>query len=127
MRRIAGVSEIVNASVARTLLVIFQKGLGDDGYQKLLLKKKRKNALWWKVTSLLLSFHSTSTLIFLLLGYLILGVLDKVAWRANFLQNIRVSLQRAKSREQAGLGKAKMFSPALRFLSDLGRLCYVKC
>lgn len=36
MRRIAGVSEIVNASVARTLLVIFQKGLGDDGYQKLL-------------------------------------------------------------------------------------------
>lgn len=36
MRRIAGLSEIVNTSVARILLVIFQKGLGDDGYQKLL-------------------------------------------------------------------------------------------
>ena len=60
-------------------------------------KKKRKNASWWKVTSLLLLFHSTCSLIFLLLGYLILGVLDEVAWGANFLQNIRVSLQREQS------------------------------
>lgn len=97
MRRSAALSEIVNASVARILLVIFQKGLGDAKYQKLLLKKKRKNASWWKVTSLLLPFHSTCSLIFLLLGYLILGVLDEVAWGANFLQNIRVSLQREQS------------------------------
>lgn len=68
---------------------------------------------------MLLSFHPTCSLIFLLLGYLILGVLEEVAWGVNFLQNIRVSLQREQSLgEQAGLGKAEMFSPALRFLSD---------
>lgn len=36
MRRSAALSETVNASIARILLVIFQKGLGDAGYQKLL-------------------------------------------------------------------------------------------
>lgn len=77
---------------------------------------------------MLLSFHPTRSFIFLLLGYLILGVLEEVAWGVNFLQNIHVSLQRVQSLgEQAGLGKAKMFSPALRFLSDLGRLRCVKC
>lgn len=36
VRRSAALSETVNTSVARILLVIFQKGLGDAGYQKLL-------------------------------------------------------------------------------------------
>lgn len=77
---------------------------------------------------MLLSFHPTRSFIFLLLGYRILGVLEEVAWGVNFLQNIHVSLQTVQSLgEQAGLGKAKMFSPALRFLSDLGRLRCVKC